>query len=438
MIVEKKVKKNLDKIYNAALSAANPINCVGKFLEEKDDILKIGNKKYDLNYYKKIYIISFGKAAYEMAIGAQKILKKKITKGLIVSNMSNKKKIPGFRFIESSHPVPDNRSVKAANAIISLLDKTKKNDLVIFLISGGGSSLIALPDKNITLEDKKITTQILLKSGVDTNTLNTVRKKISAIKGGGLLEYSYPSEVATLIMSDVVGDHIDVIASGPTLPDKSNAKEAWREIMELGIENKLPPKVVINLENPLKEQHKKQKLSKQNTIVIGNNLKSLKSAKKEAEKLGYNTLILTSQIKGEAKVVAKSLASIALEIKNSNIPIEKPACLIVGGETSVKVKGSGLGGRNSEIALAFAIEITNEDKISALFAGTDGIDGITNAAGAYCNGASRIKSRKAGVSAKDSLINNDSYSFFKKAGDLKITGPTGTNVNDVGIIFIEE
>ena len=327
---------------------------------------------------------------------------------------------------------------KSANAIISLLDKTKKNDLVIFIISGGGSSLIALPDKNITLEDKKITTQILLKSGVDTNTLNTVRKKISAIKGGGLLEYSYPSEVATLIMSDVVGDHIDVIASGPTLPDKSNAKEAWREIMELGIENKLPPKVVINLENPLKEQHKKQKLSKQNSIVIGNNLKSLKSAKKEAENLGYNTLILTSQIKGEAKVVAKSLASIALEIKNSNIPIEKPACLIVGGETSVKVKGSGLGGRNSEIALAFAIEITNEDKISALFAGTDGIDGITDAAGAYCNGASRIKSRKAGVSAKDSLINNDSYSFFKKAGDLKITGPTGTNVNDVGIIFIEE
>ena len=438
MIVEKKIKKNLDKIYNAALSAANPINCVSKFLEEENDILKIGNKKYDLNYYKKIYIISFGKAAYEMAVGAQKILKKKITKGLIVSNTSIKKKIPGFRFIESSHPVPDNRSVKAANAIISLLDKTKKNDLVIFLISGGGSSLIALPDKNITLEDKKITTQILLKSGVDTNTLNTVRKKISAIKGGGLLEYSYPSEVATLIMSDVVGDHIDVIASGPTLPDKSNAKEAWREIIELGIENKLPPKVVINLENPLKEQHKKQKLSKQNTIVIGNNLKSLKSAKKEAENLGYNTLILTSQIKGEAKVVAKSLASIALEIKNSNIPIEKPACLIVGGETSVKVKGSGLGGRNSEIALAFAIEITNEDKISALFAGTDGIDGITDAAGAYCNGASRIKSRKAGVSAKDSLINNDSYSFFKKAGDLKITGPTGTNVNDIGIIFIEE
>ncbi len=214
----------------------------------------------------------------------------------------------------------------------------------------------------------------------------------------------------------------------------SDNASAFTWIKDMPLTELEKPEVIAKV----KEQHKKQKLSKQNTIVIGNNLKSLKSAKKEAENLGYNTLILTSQIKGEAKVVAKSLASIALEIKNSNIPIEKPACLIVGGETSVKVKGSGLGGRNSEIALAFAIEITNEDKISALFAGTDGIDGITDAAGAYCNGASRIKSRKAGVSAKDSLINNDSYSFFKKAGDLKITGPTGTNVNDVGIIFIEE
>ena len=259
-MVEKNIKKNLDKIYNAALLAANPISCINEFIEEKNELLKIGKKKYNLHSYEKIYVISFGKAAYQMAIGTQRILKKRIAKGIIISNESFEKKVPGFKFIESSHPLPDDKSVKAANATISLLKQTKKNDLVIFLISGGGSSMVALPDEDITLEDKKITTQILLKSGVDTNTLNTVRKKISAIKGGGLLEYSYPSEVATLIMSDVVGDHIDVIASGPTLPDKSNAKEAWREIMELGIENKLPPKVVINLENPLKEQHKKQKL----------------------------------------------------------------------------------------------------------------------------------------------------------------------------------
>ena len=154
--------------------------------------------------------------------------------------------------------------------------------------------------------------------------------------------------------------------------------------------------------------------------------------------MGYNSIILTSQISGEAKVVAKAIAAIAIEIKKSNIPIPKPACIIVGGETAVKVRGSGLGGRNSELALAFSIEIMNEKGISALFAGTDGIDGPTDAAGAYCNGKSRLKARELGVSAKDSLVNNDSYSFFKKVGDLKITGPTGTNVNDIGVILIEK
>ena len=437
-MVEKNIKKNLDKIYNAALLAANPISCINEFIEEKNELLKIGKKKYNLHSYEKIYVISFGKAAYEMAIGTQRILKKRIAKGIIISNASFEKKVPGFKFIESSHPLPDDKSVKAANAIISLLKQTKKNDLVIFLISGGGSSMVALPDEDIALEDKKITTQILMKSGVDIKTLNIVRKKMSKIKGGGLLKYSYPSEIATLIMSDVVGDQLDMIASGPTLPDKSDGEEAWREIVELGIENQLPHEVVKKLKNSSKKSNKKQKLSKQNAVIIGSNLKSLENAKKQAESLGYNTLILTSQIKGEAKTVAKSLASIALEIRNSNVPIEKPACIIVGGETSVTVKGNGIGGRNSEMALAFAIEIANKNKISALFAGTDGIDGATNAAGAYCNETTGIKNKKTRINAKNFLANNDSYNYFKKTGDLKITGPSGTNVNDIGIIFIEK
>ena len=437
-MVEKNIKKNLDKIYNAALLAASPISCINEFIQEKNELLKIGKKKYNLHSYEKIYVISFGKAACGMAIGTQRILKKRIAKGIIVSNASCEKKVPGFKFIESSHPLPDDKSVKAANAIISLLNQTKKNDLVIFLISGGGSSMIALPDENITLEDKKITTQILLKSGVDIKTLNIVRKKMSKIKGGGLLKYSFPSEVATLIMSDVVGDQLDVIASGPTLPDKSDAEEAWREIIGLEIENQLPHEVIKKLKNSSRKSNKKQKLSKENTVIIGSNLKSLEKAKKQAESLGYNTLILTSQIKGEAKTVAKSLASIALEIRSSNVPIEKPACVIVGGETSVTVKGNGIGGRNSEMALAFAIEIANKNKISALFAGTDGIDGATNAAGAYCNETTGIKNKKTRINAKDFLANNDSYNYFKKTGDLKITGPSGTNVNDIGIIFIEK
>jgi len=438
MIVSNSYKNKLDRIYLSALEAADPIKCVSKYLIVEHNILYVGKKKYDLGFYKRIFLISLGKAATEMARGANKVLGRKFTRGIVVSNTRPKRSISNFKFILSSHPVPDERSVNAANAILELLSITKKNDLILFLISGGGSSIIALPDRNVSLEDKKITTRLLLKSGVETDTLNTVRKKISRIKGGGLLEAAYPSEVITLILSDVVGDRISVIASGPTLPDESIARDAWREICELGIENKLPPRVVINLENPLKDDRKKKKYSPHNTIIVGNNLASLRAAKKCAEGLGYNSIILTSQIRGEAKVVAKTLASIAMETKASNVPIPKPACIITGGETAVTVKGSGSGGRNTELALAFSIEITNESKINALFAGTDGIDGPTDAAGAYCNGKSRVKSRENGVSAKDSLLNNDSYGFFKKAGDLKITGPTGTNVNDIAIILIDK
>ena len=438
MIVSNEERSKLDKIFSAGLGVADATKCVSDKLIIKDNVLFLGDKKYNLIKQKKIFLISFGKAAYQMAKGAYKVLGKRITKGLIISNTQPKNKISNFKFILSTHPVPDERSLKAANSILNILAKTGKDDLVFFLISGGGSAMIALPDKNVTMEDKRITTQLLLRSGVDTNTLNTVRKKISKIKGGGLLKEAYPSKVITLILSDVVGDKIDIIASGPSLPDKSSAKDAWREICELGIENKLPPRVVINLENPIKEDIKKIKYPSHNTFLVGNNLSSLQAAKEEAEKMGYNSIILTSQISGEAKVVAKAIASIAIEIKKSNIPILKPACIIVGGETAVKVRGSGLGGRNSELALAFSIEIMNEKGISALFAGTDGIDGPTDAAGAYCNGKSRLKARELGVSAKDSLVNNDSYSFFKKVGDLKITGPTGTNVNDIGVILIEK
>ena len=419
MIVSNGERSRLDKIFSAGLGVADATKCVSDKLIIKDNVLFLSDKKYNLTKQKKIFLISFGKAAYQMAKGAYKVLGKRITKGLIISNTQPKNKISNFKFILSTHPVPDERSLKAANSILNILATTGKDDLVFFLISGGGSAMIASPDKNVTMEDKRITTQLLLRSGVDTNTLNTVRKKISKIKGGGLLKEAYPSKVITLILSDVVGDKIDIIASGPSLPDKSSAKDAWREICELGIENKLPPRVVINLENPIKEDVKKIKYPSHNTFLVGNNLSSLQAAKEEAEKMGYNSIILTSQISGEAKVVAKAIAAIAIEIKKSNIPISKPACIIVGGETAVKVRGSGLGGRNSELALAFSIEIMNEKGISALFAGTDGIDGPTDAAGAYCNGKSRLKARELGVSAKDSLVNNDSYSFFKKVGTLK-------------------
>ena len=438
MIIEDKIKVTLDRIYDAALKAARPYDCVTKNLTVTDDFLNISEKKYKLNNYKNILIISFGKAAYDMAKGTEKILKNKISKGIVVSNTRIHEDIPRFRFLESTHPVPDKRSIDGAREIIKILNTSDENDLIIFLVSGGGSSIIALPEEGLSLDDKKTTTEILLKSGADINTINTIRKNISSIKGGGLLKYSYPSEVITLIMSDVVGDHIDVIASGPTVPDKSDFDTAWKEIVRLGVSEKLPTRVVARLESISKKKFKKSDLSKNQTFVIGNNLKSLKSAKEKAKELGYDAQILNSQLEGETRFVARDLAKEIIKIKNFNLPINKPLCFIVGGETSVKVKGKGLGGRNSEFALSFAIGIRNESKISALFAGTDGIDGPTRAAGAYCNGNTITEVEKIGVNGEDKLLDNDSYTFFHEAGDLKITGPSGTNVNDIGIILIDK
>tara|TARA_Y100000996_G_scaffold126292_1_gene95503 strand:- start:238 stop:1554 length:1317 start_codon:yes stop_codon:yes gene_type:complete len=438
MIVETKIKNKLDKIYDAAIKAASPLNCISEYLISDDKYLYVGDRTYSYNKYKNIYVISFGKAAFNMAKGTGEILKNKIKEGLIISNTIKCDKLSGFRFLESSHPVPNQRSINAAKEIIKILNKTDENDLIIFLISGGGSSIVALPEEGISLEDKKLTTEILLKSGIDINTLNAVRKRISLIKGGGLLKYSYPTDVISLIISDVVGDNIDVIASGPTVPDKSDFKVAWQEIVDLGIHNKLPKKVFSKLEGIHKDKLKDTKISLHNTVIVGNNLKSLKSAKERAEELGYDTRILNSEVIGETKLVAKDLATEIIKIKKQYMPLEKPLCLIIGGETTVKVKGKGLGGRNSEFALAFAIAIKNESKISALFAGTDGIDGPTDAAGAYCNGNTITEVEKIGINGEDKLLDNDSYTFFHEAGNLKITGPSGTNVNDIGIILIDK
>ncbi|MGH7885976.1 MAG: glycerate kinase type-2 family protein [Thermodesulfobacteriota bacterium] len=441
---EEKLREHARLLFSEAIDEANPQKCVLEHLSLKKGVLKIDSKEYNLKNFDSIYVVAFGKAAPAMANAVEELLGDHITNGVVVSNNSSHFSFKKMEFCLSSHPIPDNKSVQAAEKVIKLLDKSTKKDLVIFLISGGGSSILAFPSEGLTIEDKRKVTERLMLSGVDTNGLNTIRKKLSQIKGGGLLKRALPSQVATLILSDVVGDKLEFIASGPTVYDTTTFQDAWRIVEALDLEHKIPPKVVVHLERGRKLNSppllKKDQIDKNRvqTLVVGNNRKAIAAVEKKAKKLGYNTLLLSSQISGEAREVAKVLAGIAFDVERFEHPVKKPACIIFGGETTVNVVGKGKGGRNTETALSFSFEIIGRKNIVGLFAGTDGIDGPTDAAGAICDGRSRLIAREIGVSARDHLTDNNSYNFFDKIGDLIKTGSTGTNVMDIGIILIAE
>ncbi len=437
-----KTRENALEIYKEAVGAANPKKCVLDYLSLENEILKVDTKTYNLKEYNSIYVIAFGKAASAMAEGVEEVLGERLAGGMVVSNSQPEKKFNKLGFHLCGHPVPDERSVSAANEVISILETAGDKDLVIFLISGGGSALLSMPSPGLTLDDMRKATEMLLGSGVDKNGLNAVRKHISQIKGGGLLKKALPAHVITLLLSNVVSDKVDAIASGHTVPDSTTFEDAWRVIDALDIEHKLPPQVVVHLEDGKNGEHpetlKEGEFDPEmvQTLIVGSNIKSLAEAQRKASELGYNTLMLSSQISGEAKEVAKVIAGIAFDAERSDIPVEKPSCIIFGGETTVTVHSKGQGGRSTETALSFCMEIMGHN-IVGLFCDTDGIDGPIDAAGAICDGQSRINARKIDVSAREHLAQNNSYDFFDKLGDLIITGPTGTNVMDIGIVIVE-
>lgn len=442
--MSEKLRKDARELFDQALKEADPGKCVLEHIKLKGKQLKVGGKSFNLSDFESVYVVAFGKAASSMSAALEELLGEQITEGIVVSNVRSKQAFQKMDFHLSSHPVPDEKSVEAAKEVVSLLERSGDKDLVIFLISGGGSSILAMPSEGLTIGDKRAVTQRLMLSGVDTYGLNTVRKKMSQTKGGGLLKKALPSRVITLILSDVVGDRLEFIASGPTVPDTTTYEDAWRVIEALELEHKIPPRVVVHLErgreknsSPTMDREQYER-SGATTVVVGNNHKAIISMEKMAKKMGYNTLFLSSQISGEAREVAKVLAGISFDVQRFGRPVKKPACILFGGETTVNVTGRGRGGRNTETALSFCFEIIGSSGIVGLFAGTDGIDGPTDAAGAICDGQSRLIARSMGISARDHLADNDSYSFFETLGDLIKTGSTGTNVMDVGVVLIGE
>jgi len=325
---------------------------------------------------------------------------------------------------------------------LEIAEKAGENDLVICLISGGGSSLMPLPRGDISIVDKKKITEALLKCGATINEINTVRKHISDFKGGWLAKKAYPATVLNLILSDVIGDPLDFIASGPTVPDSTTFHEAVKILKKYELWNTVPEsirKVLSDGEKGLIPETPKaddQVFKKVFTVVVGNNRFASLAACESLRSNGLNTLLLTSTLEGEARHVGTVLASIAREISISQNPVSKPAGIVAGGETTVTVKGKGLGGRNQEIALSAALKLEGMNGVVLASLSTDGVDGPTDAAGAIVDGKTLERAANKGLNPEEFLAENNSYNFFSELGDLIFTGPTGTNVNDVSVIIV--
>ena len=435
-------------IFSKAVSAVDPTQRLKDMIRIEGDRLLIRTeedleKVFRLDAFKKIFLIGTGKASVSMAQAIEEIFGDRITKGIITTKYGHILPLKKTEWIECGHPLPDQKGLEGARKVQALLKESGPGDLVIFLLSGGGSALLPLPAEGITLEEKQQVTQFLLDCGADIKEINTIRKHISQIKGGWLAGWAFPSAVIGLILSDVVGDPLDVIGSGPTVPDVSTFEEAWDILKKYDLIGRIPSSIRNHLlrgkEGKVEETPKpgEKTFEKVYNYLIGSNILALRAAEKEASSLGLNTLILSSSIVGDTREAARFHAAIAKEVIFSGNPLPRPACIVSGGETTVTVKGHGRGGRNQEFALAGALEINGLEKVVLLSGGTDGTDGPTDASGAVADHTTVRRARAAGLDPKAHLEKNDAYPFFQRLGDLLITGPTHTNVMDVRILLVD-
>ena len=485
--MKKSARKDILAIFKAGLAAADPVEAVCHHVVLRGRKLRIGDSSCDLKKVRNIFVVGAGKASARMAGALEKILGDRIAGGWInvKSGGGAEKPLRRIHIHEAAHPIPDEAGLRGAREIVKILESAGTGDLVLLCLSGGGSALMPLPVEGVSLADKQAVTQALLACGADIREVNTVRKHLSQLKGGQLARIAQPAEVVALILSDVVGDPLDAIASGPSAPDSTTFGDALAVLSKYGIEpalrssattaggeeSRAPRSVLEHLragaagDEPETPKPGDPIFAKVRNLVIANNAASVAACARKARALGYRPLVLSSTIEGEAREVARVLVAVARESLTRGTPIKPPACLISGGETTVTLRGNGrggpfdmtqgrpepfdfahgpepvegqrrMGGRNQEFALAAAIAARGLDGLTVLAAGTDGTDGPTDAAGAFADGETCARAAQLDLNAADFLARNDSYHFFRPLGDLLVTGPTGTNVMDLYLLLI--
>ncbi|HXE14807.1 MAG TPA: glycerate kinase [Bryobacteraceae bacterium] len=441
----RRLKSDARAIFEAGLRSANAGEAIKRHIRIARSSLYAGKKVLDLRQFDRVFVVGAGKAAAAMGVALEDVVgPERILGGVLNVKFGHNKPTPKLLTLyQCGHPVPDETGEKGALAIETILRQLTARDLLFVLISGGASALLPAPAPPVTLRDKQSITDQLLMRGADIFDLNSVRKHLSRLKGGLLASLAYPATVVALILSDVIGDPLDVIGSGLTAPDESSFGDALRVLSKFGLKAKAPRSVMARLEEgalgriPETPKPGDPVFAHVHNVLVGSNRLALEAASRQAKQLGYRTVVLSSSMHGETREVAKTHAEILREIIKGTGLARKPACLLSGGETTVKVLGKGKGGRNQEFALAAAIQLNGEKNWAVLSGGTDGTDGPTDAAGAFADATTGSRALVAGLSALAHLGENDAYPFFDQLGDLVKTGPTGTNVMDLHILLAD-
>ena len=410
-------------MFNAALAAVDPYRAVLRFVEIKGSRLQVAGASYGLDAFERILVVGAGKATARMAQAIETLLGKWVSAGLIVVKEGHTAPLEIIEQVEASHPVPNEAGEAGTKRILEMVRAANEKTLVICLFSGGGSALLVAPAEGLTLQDKQDATSLLLKAGASIDEMNAVRKHLSAVKGGRLAQAAYPAQIVTLLLSDVIGDRIDVIASGPTAPDESTFADAQSVIAKYRLGEKMPPRVSDYLKRgaggQVAETVKGSDLCLEQTrnVIVGAIGLALDAAAENTRQLRIPAIIISAELQGEARSAARFLAQSA-RATLSELRAGERCCLLCGGETTVVVTGTGRGGRNQELALAFALEVEGMEGVLLLSAGTDGNDGPTDAAGALVDGHTAARARALGIDPLPYLENNDSYSFFQRLDEL--------------------
>lgn len=436
------LRRHAGEILSAAVAAVDPAAAVKSFVHRHGNTLEIGTRAYALNAINRIFVVGAGKATAPMAAALEEILGEHLTSGIINVKYGHVVPLRRIKVVEAAHPLPDEAGWRGAEAMLALVSDAGEADLVLCLISGGGSALLPVPAEGVSLEDKWHVTDLLLRSGATIQEINTVRKHLSRIKGGQLAQAAAPAQVAVLILSDVLGNALDAIASGPAVPDPTTFTDALSIVERYGLDHRLPQAAMVHLRRgvagavPDTPKPGAPMFARVQTVIVGSNELAARAAAKKAEALGLNTIILTTFLEGEAREVARAFTAIVRSVRSAGVPVAAPACLVAGGETTVTVRGQGKGGRCQEFALAASLAMAGWPGALVAAFGTDGTDGPTDAAGALVDGATIERARMMGLNPTRALETNDAYRLFFALTDLIITGPTNTNVNDLYLALI--
>ena len=431
------------QIIRAALKAVDPEIAVKNYFDHHPELVDPIKASAG-----RIIVVGAGKAGAPMVAAVSEIFGDQIVAGRVIVKYghglktSSQERAGKIQITEAGHPLPDQAGLLAAQEIVQLLTQTDEADTVLCLISGGGSALLTLPADGLSLSDLQATTESLLAAGATINQINTIRKHLSAVKGGQLARLAAPAQVQALILSDVVGDPLEVIASGPTVPDPTTFADAWAIVAHYQLESSLPETVIQRLRagraGNLADTPKPGDpiFKRVNNAIIGSNRIAAQAAVAAARTAGFEAQLLTTFVEGEAREVGRVVAGLAKGLARDEGGLTRPACFVLGGETTVTLKGDGRGGRNQELALAAAIALEGWPDVLIVCLGTDGTDGPTDAAGAFADGETVGRARARGLEAVEYLNRNDAYHFFAPFNDLILTGPTQTNVNDLTFILV--